>query len=134
MTFYEQHLQKIKKLCYPNQSHTDRLILLRKYIRAHYDQTLDLDHLSDIAYMSKYHLLRLFKRYYGQSIHQYQISLRIEKAKSLLRQGHKIGETCYAVGFESPTSFSRLFKERIGCSPSVYQKAQFSIRFLNRKS
>ncbi|MDW3652522.1 MAG: AraC family transcriptional regulator [Bacteroidia bacterium] len=134
MTFYEQKLIRIKALCYSNQGQIDRLILLRKYIRQHFDQKLDLDHLSQIACMSKYHLLRIFKHYYGQSIHQYQISLRIEKAKDLIRQGHKIGETCYAIGFESPASFSRLFKDRIGCSPSSFRKAQFSTRFYGDKS
>src|SRR5215472_5171450 len=47
---------------------------------------------------------------------------RIERAKSLLRGANlTVTEVCYAVGFESLGSFSRLFSQLVGLSPSAYR-------------
>jgi len=57
---------------------------------------------------------------------QYLTDRRIEKSKDLLRSGMTVTETCFAVGFESPSSFSTLFKNKIGLAPIEFQKKQFS--------
>ncbi|MEM7134152.1 MAG: helix-turn-helix transcriptional regulator [Chloroflexota bacterium] len=50
----------------------------------------------------------------------------IDEAKNLLLEpGSKISETAYTLGFDSPKYFSRLFKKKVGVSPTVYQ-AQMS--------
>ena len=126
MTYYEQEILRLKQTLYANQGQLDTVIATRNYINNHFDQDLNLDLLAHLRMMSKYHLLRLFKRYYGQTPHQYLIEKRLEKSKEFLRQGMSVTETCFAVGFESPGSFSYLFKQRLGISPSAYQKAQFS--------
>jgi AraC-like DNA-binding protein len=77
------------------------------------------------VFTSKFHLLRLFKKYYGQTPKQYLIEKRIEKAKELLQEGETVTETCFATGFGSPSSFSTLFKSRVGLTPVEFQKKQF---------
>ncbi|MDE3247139.1 MAG: AraC family transcriptional regulator [Bacteroidota bacterium] len=72
--------------------------------------------------MSKFHLLRLFRRYYGQTPKQYLIEKRLEHAKHLLATGHSASDTCYQIGFESPSAFSTLFTSRFGISPASFQK------------
>jgi AraC-like DNA-binding protein len=67
-------------------------------------------------------LLRLFKKYYGQTPKQYITDKRFEQAKALLKNGITITETCFEVGFESPSSFSTLFKARVGLTPTEFQK------------
>ncbi|WP_298427585.1 AraC family transcriptional regulator [uncultured Kordia sp.] len=91
-----------------------------------YETNVNLDALSQTKFVSKYHLLRLFKKYYGQTPKQYLIDKRLEKSKVQLKNGVSVTETCFAVGFESVSSFSTLFKTRTGKSPSVYQKEQLS--------
>jgi AraC-like DNA-binding protein len=73
------------------------------------------------ANFSKYHFIRLFKKAYGKAPHQYLIAVRIENAKLLLQSHHSVSETCFAVGFDSPASFSSLFKKMTGLTPSAYQ-------------
>ena len=122
MTYYHKEISRIKSNCYSNKGQIETVIGTRHYINNHLDKGLNLDLLSHIRFTSKYHLLRLFKRYYGQTPKQYQTDKRIEKAKQLLTQGANVTETCFDIGFDSPSSFSTLFKSRVGITPSEFQK------------
>lgn len=126
MTVYETKIAEMRINCFSNEQQINAIIAIRNYINTNYDVNLNLNMLAKKHAISKYHLLRLFKRYYGQTPRQYLIDKRIENAKVLLQKGTSVTETCFAVGFESVGSFSSLFKVRIGKSPSEYQKEQFS--------
>src|SRR5580765_8006265 len=118
MTFYESEIKRIRSIVYSNRGQLDTVIGTRNYINHNYDRDLNLDYLSHIRYTSKYHLLRLFKKYYGQTPKQYLTDKRIEKSKEYLKKGMKITDTCFAIGFEDPCSFSTLFKSRTGLTPT----------------
>jgi AraC-like DNA-binding protein len=122
MTYYLQEITRIKDTLYQNKGQIDTVIGTRHYINNHFDKGLNLDLLSHIRFTSKFHLLRLFKKYYGQTPRQYLIEKRLEQAKEMLCKGTNISETCYDIGFESPSSFSTLFKARFGLTPSSFQK------------
>ena len=126
MTFYETEIKRIKNSCYSNNKQLETVIATRNFIDNHFEKALNLDFLSHLRFTSKYHLLRLFKRYYGLTPKQYLIDKRIAKSKEQLKSGMSVTETCFAVGFESLGSFSTLFKAKTGKSPSEYQKEQFS--------
>lgn len=126
MTFYEKELIKIRSTVYSNKGQINTVIGIRNYIETNYDVDLNLDLLSHIQFVSKYHLLRLFKKYYGLTPRQYLMDKRIEKSKENLINGMTITETCFTVGFESLGSFSTLFKTKTGKSPSEFQKEQLS--------
>ena len=126
MTFYKEKLHHIKKKCYSNEKQINTVIETRHFIDNNYENNLKLDFLSHTRFTSKYHLQRLFKRYYGLTPKQYLIDKRIEKSKENLRKGMTVTETCFAVGFESLGSFSKLFKTKTGKSPSIFQKEQVS--------
>lgn len=122
MTFYEREINRIRTCIYSNQGQLDTVIGTRNYINNHYDTDLNLEVLSHIRFVSKYHLIRLFKKYYGQTPKQYLINKRIERSKDHLKNGMPVTETCFAVGFESPCSFSTLFKSKMGLTPAEFQK------------
>ena len=126
MTFYEKELNRINSAIYSNQEQIKTVIGVRNYIENNYDTNLNLDFLSHIRFVSKYHLLRLFKKHYGLTPRQYLIDKRIEKSKKCLKKGMSVTETCFAVGFESLGSFSTLFKSKTRKSPREYQKDQLS--------
>lgn len=122
MTYYFRQASKVMNDCYANKGQLDTVIGTRHYINNHFDKELNLDFLSSVRFTSKFHLLRLFKKYYGQTPKQYVIDKRIEQAKLLLRKGTSVSDTCFAVGFDSPGSFSTLFKSRVGLTPTDFQK------------
>jgi AraC-like DNA-binding protein len=122
MTYYHKEITRIRNICYSNKGQLETVIGTRHYIDTNFDKELNLDLLSHIRFTSKFHLLRLFKRYYGQTPKQYLTDKRIEKAKQLLLQGTKVTETCFDIGFDSPSSFSTLFKCRVGITPTEFQK------------
>ncbi len=126
MTFYEEKISHIKNSCYSNNKQIETIIATRHFIDNNFEKDLKLDFLSNIKFTSKYHLQRLFKRYYGLTPRQYLINKRIEKSKENLTNGMTVTETCFAVGFESLGSFSKLFKTKTGKSPSQFQKEQVS--------
>lgn len=126
MNVYAQKLQEVKAVVFNNQPQIDAVIAVRDYINTHYATDLNLKELSETQCISKFHLLRLFKKYYGQTPRQYLIDQRIKASKKHLVKGMLVTQTCFAVGFESPGSFSALFKSKVGKSPSLFQKEQLS--------
>ncbi|WP_290795344.1 helix-turn-helix domain-containing protein [Flavihumibacter sp. UBA7668] len=122
MSHYLNEINRIKHCCFNNERQIQTVLEARNYITNHFDEELKLDQLSTLQLSSKFHLLRLFKRYYGITPKQYQTEKRLERSKQLLKAGTAVAETCYEVGFESPASFCTLFKARFGCSPSAFQK------------
>jgi AraC-like DNA-binding protein len=126
VSYYQQKINALKKSHYSNEKQIESVIGIKNYIDNNFEAKLNLDFLSHTRFISKYHLLRLFKRYYGLTPRQYLIDKRIEKSKEHLKNNTSVTETCFAVGFESLGSFSSLFKSRTGKSPSQFQKEQLS--------
>ncbi|WP_118974779.1 helix-turn-helix domain-containing protein [Taibaiella koreensis] len=105
---------------YPKVYLYRRIVQAKLFIDRHYADKIDLDNISDEAYFSKFHFIRLFKTVYGKTPHQYLKATRIERAKQLLREGGAVSDACFAVGFDSLSSFSGLFKREVGQSASAY--------------
>ncbi len=94
----------------------------RRYLDEHYHTPITIEQLSREAALSPYYFIRLFRRIYRQTPHQYLMQQRIAKAKELLRTTDlPITEICAEVGFESLGSFSALFSRVAGISPSAYR-------------
>ena len=110
-----------------------RIVDAKLYIDAHYAEKIELDNISDQASFSKYHFLRLFKAAYGKSPHQYLTELRIHHAKRLLDKGQTVSAVCFAVGFESLPSFTRLFKKHTGMTPKSFSQKSVQQKERGRK-
>jgi AraC-like DNA-binding protein len=126
MNVFQQKIQRLKNECHSNNEQIRIVIGTRNFIKKYFDQELNLDLLSKVQCTSKFHLLRLFKQYYGITIRQFLIDIRLDKSKEFLRSGMSVTETCFAVGYESPSSFSTLFKRKTGVTPTRFQKKQLS--------
>lgn len=107
---------------YPKVYLYRRIVQAKLFIDNNYADKIDLNNISNEAYFSKFHFIRLFKSAYGKTPHQYLKYVRIEKAKELLKSDIPVSETCFLVGFDSLSSFSGLFSKVVGKSPSTYLK------------
>lgn len=96
-------------------------------MRHAYQQPLNLPDISAQANFSPYHFQRVYKQAYQETPHEFLTRLRIERAKTLLASGsHNVTEACFEVGFSSLGSFSTLFTNRVGLSPSEYRRHALS--------
>lgn len=109
---------------YPKMYLYKRVVQAKLFIDNHYSDRLDLDNIADEARFSKFHFIRLFKSIYGKTPHHYLTQVRMEKAKEFLSNQMSVADTCTSVGFDSPTSFTALFKKKFGQSPSGFQQQQ----------
>ena len=95
----------------------------RDFMRHAYQRPLNLPDISAQANFSPYHFLRVYKQTFQETPHEFLTRLRIERAKTLLAKGsHNVTEACFEVGFSSLGSFSTLFAQRVGLSPSEYRR------------
>lgn len=100
----------------------DILVKLQKYIQVHFTERLTLAQISKDIHANGSYLSRLYKIKTGQNLFDTINKMRIEKAKELMQQGHKIYEAAQMVGFEDVSYFSRVFKKYEGCSPREYER------------
>ena len=110
------------KETYPKAYLYKRIVDAKLFIDSHFNEPLDLDNIADSAFFSKFHFTRLFKSIYAKTPHQYLTFVRIENAKLSLQKNISVTETCYAVGFESISSFTALFKRFTKKSPAAWQQ------------
>ena len=101
-----------------------RLVKAKFFIDEHFMDNIDLGNIADEAYFSKFHFIRLFKKIYNKTPHQYLTSVRIEKAKQYLQENNSVSDVCYTVGFDSVSSFIGLFKRIVCLTPAAYQQQQ----------
>lgn len=101
----------------------ENINLIKQYLDEHYDEKITLDDLTERFFISKYYLTRVFRKQFGTSISHYLLSIRITKAKQMLRFTDETVENIgYKCGLGAPHYFSRTFKQVEGISPSEYRE------------
>jgi AraC-like DNA-binding protein len=114
----------MKTESYPRAYLYRRIVQAKIFIDNNYADKIHLKKISAEAFFSKFHFNRLFKSIYGKTPHQYLTSVRLDNAQLLLKEGNPVSEVCFLVGFESLGSFSRLFKDTMGVSPTAFVSNQ----------
>lgn len=100
-------------------SHASRIAKAILRIRADYATPLAIADLASLAGMSPSSFHEHFKSVTGTTPLRYQKDLRmIEAQRLLLEGGCKVSAVAYAVGYESPTQFSREYSRKFGAPPS----------------
>jgi transcriptional regulator GlxA family with amidase domain len=100
-----------------------RLLRARDAMDRRYAEPLDVPTLARISYVSEAHFIRSFRATFGETPNRYLQRRRVERAMFLLRSTERsVTEICMAVGFSSLGTFSRVFRDIVGESPSVYRR------------
>ncbi len=105
--------------------YNEKISRVIEYINENLSSKMSLDSLSSTFFLSKYHLLREFKKYTGYTIHEYIRQKRLIMAKSLLKEGIQVTEVCSMCGFGDYSNFIRSFKKAYGLAPKKYCKKYF---------
>lgn len=100
----------------------DRTQKVIEYISDNYSKDISLEDLAKVAYMTTNSFCRYFKKRTGKTVFQFIREFRINKACQMLINGEKsIAEICYDTGFNSFSSFNRIFKDLKNISASDYK-------------
>ena len=107
-----------------NRRHEDDAILrVQDWLEGHYKEAIHVQALAEQFGFSLRHFIRRFKQATRQSPSQYLQNLRLEDAKLRLESSKmSFEQITYQVGYEDPNSFRRLFRDRVGVSPSDYRR------------
>ncbi len=98
-----------------------QLFLVRQYLLEHLSQAVSVKELAGRAGFSETKLKRLFSRLFGTSVHHYQQTARIEKARELLcSRLYSVSEVGYRVGYTNMTHFAKAFFKHYGIKPGQY--------------
>lgn len=96
-------------------------------IRERIDDTIEdnpgLDDLAREAGMSRYRLLRCFRRETGMTLQAYRTMRRIARVKEMLRHGCRLAETAVSSGFHDQAHMTRVFRAATGMTPGTYIRA-----------
>ena len=99
----------------------------REYLLASWAKAVSLDELAEVAGLSRFHLLREFRKRYGLPPHAYQLQLRILRAKEMLFLGMPPGDVALKVGFYDQAHFTHALKRYVGVSPGrIFEYAGLS--------
>lgn len=99
-----------------------RLLAGREYLHAHGSGPVSLADAARASCLSPFHFHRGFTRAFQMTPHAYLTALRLDRARLLLEGGAQVVEACVAVGFSSPSSFTKLFAARFGRVPSSVRR------------
>jgi len=102
------------------------LVEARDYLHDHLVRDVSLAELAQIAGLSKFHLLRVFRERFGLTPHAYQLQQRILRAKQLLRV-LPIADAAAQCGFADQSHLHRVFRSLVGTTPGSYSQ-QFRSR------
>jgi AraC-like DNA-binding protein len=100
-----------------------RLCHARDLLRESWEPSPTIEQLARGVGISPFHFIRQFEAVFGVTPHQFRIASRLELAKQLLAGGeYSVTDVCMEVGFSSLGSFSTLFAQRVGETPSAYRR------------
>jgi AraC family transcriptional regulator len=99
------------------------------YIDQNSEKSLTVSELSNLVGYSSFHFHRLFHSITNESLHQYILRIRLEKAAlSIQQKKMSLTEIALSGGFYDSAAFSKHFKRHFGQSPSDYRKNRKNIQ------
>ena len=93
------------------------------YIRKNPERELSGDELAEVFSYHKNYINKLIKAQTGKSVNEYVRYVKIEYAKSLIREHHhSLGEVAHELGYYDHSHFYKAFVAETGMSPTEYIK------------
>lgn len=99
-----------------------RVSLAKEFLQTNYHKKITLEDVAGYSSFSVNHLIRTFDQAFNQTPYQFLMRLRLQRAQTLLKDTeYPINEIANIVGFESTSSFIRLFREYFNITPLKYR-------------
>ena len=115
----------IGRFYFEKQTQSDMISRVILYMQDHMTESVSVQQLADMVYVSKSYLSRAFKQKTGLSLMEYLNSLRMEAAKAMLAASDMhTDEIAYRTGYHSTKFFYRAFRAYTGMSTREYRKRE----------
>ncbi len=98
-----------------------RIEIARDFMRSNLSRSFNLDELSRVSCISKFHLIRIFKEVFDTTPHKYFINAKVKAAKEYYLKNNcedSIENLAHTFGYPDSATFSKQFKSVLGYSPS----------------
>lgn len=107
----------------------DKLMETRRLLETHFDNPPTLRELSRLVGLNEFKLKKGFKAAFGDTIHHWALSYRLNQAYQLLQSRQlSISEVAYQVGYQHPAHFTTAFKKKFGVVPSQLIDSQLKLQ------
>lgn len=126
-----QLLDELERSSGNNHSQLGIVKEIQDYVQTHYKDDIHLEHLArEVYFVDPGYLSRLFKKRTGMGFSQYVLSIRMHKARHLLRhEGNlSIAEIAGEVGYNESSYFIQMYKRHYGETPGQYRNQLESSR------
>ena len=102
--------------------HSRRINKIVQFVEKNYHHKISLEDVGELVGMSASSVSRFFKQRTRHNFWDYPNGVRIDRAaQMMIETEHTISEISYACGFNNISNFNRVFRERIGTTPSDYR-------------
>ena len=99
-----------------------RILSIMDHINTRLTEDMTVDSIAESFFISRYHLMHLFKEETGYTLFDYITEKRLLLARERLRTGNSVTEVCFSCGFKNYSTFSRAYKNKFHISPSETMK------------
>lgn len=109
----------------PLREHGDAQVLAAQdWLEQHSSEALTMERLARTVHMSARNLRRRFVTATGRSLVEYLTEVRLARARArLLSTTEPVSQIAYGVGYGDASTFTALFKQRHGLTPSAFREA-----------
>ena len=94
---------------------------VREYLEAYYSEDISLADLAALTSRSPFHVAHTFTKAIGLPPHAYLESIRISRARALLRAGMSVVDSALAIGYPDQSHFTHRFRRHTGFTPGQYR-------------
>lgn len=116
------------------QDYVKKVLKVLIYIEDHIEEEMMIEDLAKVACQSPFHFHRIFHIVIGEPVYKYVRRLRLEKAAMKLRYtDQSITEIAMDSNYDTPSAFTRAFKQCIGKSPRDYRTLYKEVNAMTRK-
>lgn len=122
---FAEHLALLGNQIAIRSSNRDPCIVrkAKEFIAGHLQEPLSLARVAAAVHVSPFYFCKLFHRNGDVTFKEFVSRARVERAKQLLLDSNKrVSEVCFEVGFNSLTSFNRVFHAVTGRTPTGYRE------------